>query len=143
MYHHVFLAYSPVHEKSRVEVEEEVSEERSDLYEIEELNVPTVDYGTTTKATVTKIVMGKLGALVDVNAIKNPTVRERMMRDINKTYVEIRFRIGETEYRELFKYSLNPRSKLVKYTKKYGAPKVGQEIEVRFNDRGFPKIVVE
>jgi len=101
--------------------------------EIEELNISVSPRG---KAKIVRILKGKLGDFIPAAKIKNPQYVEREA-------IQIYF---ETEdgrrFRETFTLSTATNSKLRRFITKYGAPKVGQEIEYQEDARGFPRVLL-
>ena len=101
--------------------------------EVSELNLSVSPRG---KAKVVKILKGKLSDFIPANKLKNPQYSDREA-------VQIYF---ETEdgrrFRETFTLSTAANSKLRRYISRYGAPKVGQEIEYQEDARGFPRVLL-
>jgi hypothetical protein len=101
--------------------------------EIEELSISVAPRG---KATVEKILKGKLGDFIPASKIKNPQY-------VDRDAVQIYFRTEDgRRFRETFTLSTAANSKLRRYIAKYGAPKVGQEIEYQEDARGFPRVLL-
>ena len=101
--------------------------------DITELSISVSPRG---KATVERILKGKLSDFIPENKIKNPSY-------VNKEAVQIYFRTedGRT-FRETFTLSTAANSKLRRYISKYGPPKVGQEVEYQEDARGFPRVLL-
>jgi hypothetical protein len=101
--------------------------------EVSELNLSVSPRG---KAKVVRMLKGKLSDFIPANKLKNPQYTDREA-------VQIYF---ETEdgrrFRETFTLSTAANSKLRRYISRYGAPKVGQEIEYQEDARGFPRVVL-
>jgi len=101
--------------------------------EVSELNLSISSRG---KAKVVRILKGKLSDFIPANKLKNPQYSDREA-------VQIYF---ETEdgrrFRETFTLSTAANSKLRRYISRYGAPKVGQEIEYQEDARGFPRVML-
>jgi hypothetical protein len=101
--------------------------------EITELSVSVAPRG---KAVVEKILKGKLGDFIPAAKIKNPQYVER-------DAVQIYFRTEDgRRFRETFTLSTAANSKLRRYIAKYGAPKLGQEVEYQEDSRGFPRVLL-
>jgi hypothetical protein len=101
--------------------------------EITELNISVSPRG---KAVVEKILKGKLSDFIPAAKIKNPQY-------VDRDAVQIYFRTEDgRRFRETFTLSTAANSKLRRYIARYGAPKVGQEIEFQEDARGFPRIVL-
>jgi len=101
--------------------------------EITELNISVSPRG---KAKVVRILKGKLGDFIPAAKIKNPQYVER---DAIQMYFETE---DGRMFRETFTLSTAANSKLRRYITRYGAPKVGQEIEYQEDARGFPRVVL-
>ena len=101
--------------------------------EISELNVSVSPRG---KAKIVRMLKGKLGDFIPAAKIRNPNYVER-------DAIQIFF---ETEdgrhFRETFTLSTAANSKLRRFITKYGAPKVGLEVEYQEDSRGFPRVVL-
>jgi hypothetical protein len=101
--------------------------------EVSELNLSISSRG---KAKVVRILKGKLSDFIPESKLKNPQYSDREA-------VQIYF---ETEdgrrFRETFTLSTATNSKLRRYISRYGAPKVGQEIEYQEDARGFPRVML-
>ena len=120
-----------VSEKSRQEIEEfeqEIPLEPQSVYEAE----------------IYKIYRGKLKDLIDIEAIRNPQVKERYEQQKDRDALEIWFKVKEdnTEkyYKEVVLISRHPNSKLVKILRTYGKIKVGMKIQVYTTKWGYPRI---
>ena len=101
--------------------------------EIEGLDISVSPRG---KAVVEKILKGKLGDFIPAAKIKNPQYVEREA-------IQIYFRTEDgRRFRETFTLSTAANSKLRRYIARYGAPKVGQQIEYQEDARGFPRVVL-
>ncbi|RLG86890.1 MAG: hypothetical protein DRO39_01925 [Thermoprotei archaeon] len=111
--------------------------------EMEVVKVPVPTPGTVVKARITRIVRGRLKDLVDIERIRNPQVRERFTRNKDRIAIQVWFEIEGVEYRQTFLYSISRNSNLVALMRKYGELRKGMEIEVTFNERGFPRIVLD
>jgi len=101
--------------------------------EISELSISVSPRG---KAVVEKILKGRLGDFIPEQKIKNPQY-------VNREAIQIYFRTEDgRRFRETFTLSTAANSKLRRYIAKYGAPKVGQEIEYQEDARGFPRVLL-
>ena len=101
--------------------------------EISELNISVSPKG---KATVERILKGKLGDFIPAAKIKNPQYIEREA-------IQVYFRTEDgRRFRETFTLSTAANSKLRRYIARYGPPKIGQEIEYQEDSRGFPRVVL-
>jgi len=101
--------------------------------EIEGLDISVSPRG---KAVVEKILKGKLGDFIPAAKIKNPQYVEREA-------IQIYFRTEDgRRFRETFTLSTAANSKLRRYIARYGAPKLGQEIEYQEDARGFPRVLL-
>ena len=101
--------------------------------EISELNISVSPKG---KATVERILKGKLADFIPAAKIKNPQYIEREA-------VQIYFRTEDgRRFRETFTLSTAANSKLRRYIARYGPPKVGQEVEYQEDARGFPRVLL-
>ena len=101
--------------------------------DITELNLSVSPRG---KATVERILKGKLSDFIPENKIKNPGY-------VNKEAVQIYFKTEDGRvFRETFTLSTAANSKLRRYISKYGPPKLGQEIEYQEDARGFPRVLL-
>jgi len=101
--------------------------------EIEELSISVSPRG---KAVVEKILKGRLSDFIPEQKIKNAQY-------VNREAIQIYFRTEDgRRFRETFTLSTAANSKLRRYIAKYGAPKVGQEIEYQEDARGFPRVVL-
>jgi hypothetical protein len=101
--------------------------------EVEELNISVSPRG---KAKVVRILKGKLSDFIPAAKIKNPQYVEREA-------VQISFMTEDgRHFRETFTLSTAANSKLRRYIARYGAPKVGQEVEFQEDSRGFPRVVL-
>jgi len=101
--------------------------------EITELNISVSPRG---RATVERILKGKLGDFIPAAKIKN-------QQYVDRDAIQIYFRTEDgRRFRETFTLSTAANSKLRRYISKYGPPKVGQEIEYQEDARGFPRIVL-
>jgi len=101
--------------------------------EISELNISVSPRG---KAVVEKILKGRLSDFIPEQKIKNPQY-------VNREAIQIYFRTEDgRRFRETFTLSTAANSKLRRYIAKYGAPKVGQEIEYQEDARGFPRVLL-
>jgi hypothetical protein len=101
--------------------------------EITELNISVSPRG---KAKVIRILKGKLSDFIPEQKIKNPNYVDR---DAIQVYFETE---DGRRFRETFTLSTAANSKLRRYIAKYGAPKVGQEIEYQEDARGFPRVLL-
>jgi len=101
--------------------------------EIEELNISVSSKG---KAKVVKILKGKLGDFIPASKIRNPSY-------VDRDAIQVSFMTEDgRHFRETFTLSTAANSKLRRYIAKYGAPKVGQEVEYQEDARGFPRVVL-
>jgi hypothetical protein len=101
--------------------------------EITELNISVSPRG---KATVERILKGKLGDFIPAAKIKN-------QQYVDRDAIQIYFRTEDgRRFRETFTLSTAANSKLRRYISRYGPPKVGQEIEYQEDSRGFPRVVL-
>ena len=101
--------------------------------EITELDISVSPRG---KAVVERILKGKLSDFIPAAKIKNPQYVER-------DAIQIYFRTEDgRRFRETFTLSTAANSKLRRYITRYGAPKVGQEVEFQEDSRGFPRVVL-
>jgi len=101
--------------------------------EIEELSISVSPRG---KAVVEKILKGRLSDFIPEQKIKNPQY-------VNREAIQIYFRTEDgRRFRETFTLSTAANSKLRRYIAKYGAPKVGQEVEYQEDARGFPRVLL-
>jgi hypothetical protein len=101
--------------------------------EIEELSISVAPRG---KAVVEKILKGKLGDFIPAAKIKNPQY-------VDRDAIQVYFRTEDgRRFRETFTLSTAANSKLRRYIAKYGAPKVGQEVEYQEDARGFPRVLL-
>jgi len=101
--------------------------------EISELSISVSPRG---KAVVEKILKGRLSDFIPEQKIKNPQY-------VNREAIQIYFRTEDgRRFRETFTLSTAANSKLRRYIAKYGAPKVGQEIEYQEDARGFPRVLL-
>jgi hypothetical protein len=101
--------------------------------EITELNISVSPRG---RATVERILKGKLGDFIPAAKIKN-------QQYVDRDAIQIYFRTEDgRRFRETFTLSTAANSKLRRYISKYGPPKVGQEIEYQEDARGFPRVVL-
>lgn len=117
--------------------------EGKSVKEFESLKLPVPKPGVIHKAVVVGLKKGKLRDLVDIERIRNEAVRKRMMDNAEREALQVEFEIEGVVYRQTFLWSLHPKSNLVALIKKYGELKKGMEIEVVFNERGYPKINLE
>ncbi len=101
--------------------------------EITELNISVSPRG---KAKVIRILKGKLSDFIPEQKIKNPNYVDR---DAIQVYFETE---DGRRFRETFTLSTAANSKLRRYIAKYGAPKLGQEIEYQEDARGFPRVLL-
>ncbi len=101
--------------------------------EITELNISVSPRG---KAKVIRILKGKLSDFIPEQKIKNPNYVDR---DAIQVYFETE---DGRRFRETFTLSTAANSKLRRYIAKYGAPKLGQEIEYQEDSRGFPRVLL-
>jgi hypothetical protein len=101
--------------------------------EIEELSISVSTRG---KAKVIRILKGRLGDFIPASKIRNP---QYVDRDAIQVYFETE---DGRHFRETFTLSTAANSKLRRYIAKYGAPKVGQEIEYQEDARGFPRVLL-
>jgi len=101
--------------------------------EITELNISVSPRG---RATVERILKGKLGDFIPAAKIKN-------QQYVDRDAIQIYFRTEDgRRFRETFTLSTAANSKLRRYISKYGPPKVGQEIEYQEDARGFPRVML-
>jgi len=101
--------------------------------EITELNISVSPRG---KATVERILKGKLSDFIPASKIKN-------QQYVDRDAIQIYFRTEDgRRFRETFTLSTAANSKLRRYISRYGPPKVGQEIEYQEDSRGFPRVVL-
>jgi len=112
--------------------------------ELEKIEIAIPEPGIRMKAKVVGIKRGKLKELINIDAIRNDAIRERMKKNAERDAIQIEFEVGGAVYNRTMLYSLNPRSNFYKLMKKLGGKlQIGSEIEVIFDDRGRPRIVVE
>lgn len=96
-----------------------------------------VELKTTQKATITKILKGKVKDFIPVEKLKRQEVADR---DAFKIFIKAE---DGREGSFVVTYSLNKNSTLRRFISKYGkAPYVGQVIDVTENERGFLKPVL-
>jgi len=102
----------------------------------EEISELSISVSTKGKAKVIRILKGKLGDFIPAAKIRNP---QYVDRDAIQVYFETE---DGRHFRETFTLSTAANSKLRRYIAKYGAPKVGQEIEYQEDARGFPRVLL-
>lgn len=112
----------------------EVEELGEGPVEVEAINV---EIKTAQKATITKILKGKLADFIPVAKLKRP---ETASRDAFKVYFKAE---DGREGSFIVAFTLNKNSTLRRFINKYGrAPYVGQVIDVAENERGFLKPIL-
>jgi hypothetical protein len=128
-------------EEGMVEVKQVEVEEEAQLYqELEEIQFEVPVPGKMAKAKITKIVRGKLGVLIPIERIRNEAIKERLMQRADRDAIQIEVEHQGIRSRMTMIVSSAPNSTFYRLMKKYkGRLKVGDEIEVIFNDRGFPR----
>ena len=102
----------------------------------EEITELSISVSTKGKAKVVRILKGRLGDFIPASKIRNPNYVDR---DAIQVYFETE---DGRHFRETFTLSTAANSKLRRYIAKYGAPKVGQEIEYQEDARGFPRVLL-
>lgn len=116
---------------------------KESVKELESLKLPVPKPGVVHKAVVVGLRKGKLKELVNIERIRNENVKKRFMENAEREALQVEFEVEGIVYRQTFLWSLHPKSNLVALIKKYGELKKGMEIEVVFNQRGYPRINLE
>lgn len=95
------------------------------------------------KAKVIEILKGRMADFIDIEAIEDETLKERLMRIMDDPAFKVRFLIPELGYEGSYvvRVSLHENSKYVELSRCYGSIKVGDTVWVELRQNGRPRIV--
>ena len=121
-------------EVPRVEVslEEELGKsEEEKVKMVEEVELPVE--GTESKCKVLMIRIGRLKDLINIEAIKNPVIKESYQRRAERFAIQILCREEKTNetFEDTIVFSFHPNARYPKIASRYGRIKVGDELNCK------------
>jgi len=111
------------------------------IQELKEIAFAVPEPGKVFKAVVKKIVRAPLAVLIPPERVRDPRIRQRVEERGNRPAIQLEVEVEGMTYRITVPISTAPNSNFYKLMKKAGGRlKVGDTVDVVFNERGFPRL---